>query len=128
MRTRGVRGATTAHANDAASISDATQELLRGMVEANHVSLEEVVSVLFTATDDLDAAFPAAAARALGPGWADVSLIDAAQMHVKGALPLCIRALMTIGTDTAQHGIRHIYLRGARALRPDIAQGEDTND
>ena len=116
---RGVRGATTVETNTAEAILEGTGELLRTMIEANAIDQERVASVLFTTTMDLNAAFPAVAARDLG--WTDIALLNAHEMAVPGALPRCIRILLHLNTDRTAKEIRHIYLREARKLRPDLA-------
>lgn len=116
---RGVRGATTVETNTAEAILEGTGELLRTMIEANAIEQERVASVLFTTTMDLNAAFPAVAARDLG--WTDIALLNAHEMAVPGALPRCIRILLHLNTDRSAREIRHIYLRDARKLRPDLA-------
>ncbi len=115
---RGVRGATVATENRADAILAATRELLEAMVAANQIEPGDVASALFTATPDLDAAFPAAAARSLG--WVDVPLLDAQEIDVPGGLARAIRVLLHWNTTTPQQAIRHIYLNGAEVLRPDL--------
>ncbi len=119
MPVRGIRGATTASANSREAILDATRELLTAIVEANQLHLDDVVSVTFTMTPDLDAAFPARAARDLG--WDDAALLDAQAPRVTGDLPRCIRVLIHWNTTRAADEIQHVYLRDARQLRPDRA-------
>ncbi len=116
---RGVRGATTVETNTAEAILNATTELLQTMVEANGIEQERVASVLFTTTMDLNAAFPAVAAREIG--WTDIALLNAHEMAVPGALPRCIRILLHLNTERTAKQIRHIYLREATKLRPDLA-------
>lgn len=118
MPVRGVRGATTVDNDTAAEIMQATRELLAAMVQANDIHSEDVAWALFTATPDVRAAFPARAAREMG--WMQVPLMDAVEMDVPGALPRCIRILLEWNTDLPQAAIRHIYLRDAVALRPDL--------
>jgi chorismate mutase len=118
MAVRGVRGATTVPSNDAQSIVVATQSLLREMLEANRIELEDLAAAHFTLTDDLDAAFPAYAARQMG--WEQVPLFDARQIPVPGSLPRCIRALLMWNTDVPQHSVIHVYQREAKRLRPDL--------
>ena len=120
MPCRGVRGATTAEADTAGAILSATRELLTQLIEANDLRPEEVASVIFTATPDLTAAFPAQAARELG--WTDVALLDAKEILVPGSLARCIRVLIHWNTDRAPHEIRHVYLGAARTLRPDLVE------
>jgi chorismate mutase len=117
MATRGVRGATTADANDAAEILERTLELLRILVDQNGILPEDVASAVFTVTDDLDAEFPALAVRAL-PGWEAVPLLCAREIAVPGSLGRGIRALLHWNTEKAQGEVRHAFLRGARQLRP----------
>lgn len=119
---RGVRGATTVERNDPREIVERTTALLREVVERNGIRPEEVASVIFTVTDDLDAEFPAQAARAL-PGWESVPLLCAREIPVPGALDGCVRVLVHWNTDRAQGDVRHVYLRGALKLRPDLGEG-----
>lgn len=115
---RGVRGATTVEVNTAEAILAATSELLQRLIQANEIEQENVASVLFTTTMDLNAAFPAVAARELG--WTDIALLNAHEMAVPGALPRCIRILLHLNTPRSAREIRHIYLRDAIKLRPDL--------
>ena len=124
MACRGIRGATTAEENSALAILDATRQLLIRMVAANRVDSVDVASAIFTVTPDLTAAFPARAAREMG--WRHVPLLDAQEMAVPGSLPRCVRVLMLWNTDRSQEEIRHVYLRGAGVLRPDLQ--EDGSD
>ncbi|MGQ9600321.1 MAG: chorismate mutase [Anaerolineae bacterium] len=119
MPCRGVRGATTVEVNSADEILAATRELLFHLVAANNMAAEDVASALFTVTPDLTAAFPAQAARELG--WRHVALLDAQEVPVPGSLPRCIRVLIHWNTEKDQAAIRHVYLRGAAGLRPDLS-------
>lgn len=119
MTVRGIRGATTAVANTREAILDATRELLVAMVQANDLRVPDIASVLFTMTFDLNAVFPARAARDLG--WTNVALLDAQAPKVDGDLPRCIRVLIHWNTERAATKIRHVYLREAQKLRPDHA-------
>lgn len=123
MACRGVRGATTVGANEREAILTAARELLETMAEANGIQPEDLAAVLFTCTPDLTAAFPAEAARSLG--WTHVPLLDAQEVPVPGSLPRCIRILMLWNTERPQQEVRHVYLRDARSLRPDLAQPLD---
>ncbi|MFO7173329.1 MAG: chorismate mutase [Bacillota bacterium] len=114
---RGIRGATTVEANDAEAILSATEELLAEMARQNGLHPEDIASVFFTVTPELDATFPAEAARRLG--WHNVPMLCATEIPVPGSLPMCIRVLIHANTDRAQSEIRHVYLRRAVALRPD---------
>ena len=117
---RGIRGATTVAANDAAAITAGTFELLRVLRDLNGLRAEDIGYIWFTVTPDLDAAFPADAARA-GLGWTDVPLICGREIPVPGALGMCVRVLIAWNTTRAQRDVRHAFLRGARALRPSWA-------
>lgn len=117
---RALRGATCLQQDDAAEMRSAVVELLREMFDRNSVSNDQLVSILFTATPDLHSAFPAAAARELD--LADVPLICAQELDVAGAMQKVIRVLVHVNTDLARADIKHVYLRGAEALRQDIAQ------
>lgn len=118
MHIRGIRGAVTVETNTERAILDATRGLLEEMVRANDVATHEIAAVLFTTTWDLNAAFPAEAARQLG--WDAVALMSGAEIDVPGALPRCIRVLMLWNTPRAQEEIVHVYLHEAEALRPDL--------
>lgn len=117
---RAVRGATCLTANSADEMRDAVVELLREMLERNAIPLDSLVSVLLTSTPDLTCAFPAAFAREIG--MIDVPLICAQEIDVEGALPRVVRVMMHAEVDTPRSDIKHVYLRGAEALRRDIAQ------
>lgn len=118
MLCRGIRGAITVDANTSQAVLDATAELLTAMIEANSIRPEDVASVIFTATPDLNAEFPALAARCLG--WNDVALLCGQEMAVPGSLAMCLRVLLHVNTDKSAEEIAHVYLRGAQALRPDL--------
>jgi chorismate mutase len=118
LMVRGVRGATTAAANDADSIRDAAYELMQALIEANGIDQEHVASVMFTTTPDLNATFPAAAARLLG--WTQVALLGAQEIDCPNGVPLCIRVLIHWNTDKSLSEIRHVYMHGAQRLRPDL--------
>ena len=123
MICRGVRGAVTAKENTPQAIITASQTLLRGLAEANGISFQDVASIIFTTTPDLNAAFPAEAARLMGEN--DVALLCTQEMGVEGSLPYCIRALIHWNTDKEAHEIVHLYLGEAQRLRPDrIVEGE----
>ncbi|MGC1377821.1 MAG: chorismate mutase [Anaerolineales bacterium] len=117
---RGVRGATTVNEDQAEPMLAATQELLEAILAANPgMRTEDIASVIFTLTNDLCSAFPALAARRIG--WSSVPMMCAREIPVPGSLPCCIRVLVHWNTDTPQNDIRHIYLREAVKLRPDLA-------
>jgi chorismate mutase len=119
MLVRGFRGATTVDANTREEILGATAELLDELVRANDIQRDHVASIIFTTTPDLNAEFPAVAARAAG--WTDVALMCGHEMGVPGSLQRCVRILMHVNTELGVDQVKHIYLRGARALRPDLA-------
>jgi chorismate mutase len=119
---RGLRGATTVPENDAAAMLAATTELLQSLIQANDLREEEIASVFFTVTPDLDAVYPAVAARQLG--WTQTALLCVQEMTVPGSLPHCIRVLIHWNTERSSQELQHVYLRGARALRPDWAGGQ----
>lgn len=118
MACRGIRGATTVDADVANEILIATRQLLLRMVEANHVAVPDIASIIFTVTQDLTEAFPAQAARELG--WRHVPLLDAQEVPVPGSLLRCVRVLMLWNTDRSQGEVQHVYLRDAESLRPDL--------
>ncbi|AFZ52842.1 chorismate mutase [Cyanobacterium aponinum] len=117
-KVRAIRGATTADANTIESMREAVAELLTEIETRNQLDYEEIISVIFTVTSDLDATFPAAIARE-NPQWENVPLLDLQQMQVRGSLEKCIRVLIYFNTDKPQAEIYHPYLRKARNLRPD---------
>lgn len=120
MPCRGVRGATTADANTPEAILHATRQLLALLIRQNGMREEDVASVIFTTTSDLNAEFPALAARQLG--WLDVALICVHEMDVPGALPRCIRVLLHWNTAKAPGEIVHVYIKEAARLRPDRSE------
>ena len=117
---RGIKGATTVERNTREDILAATTELLQLMVEHNDVDPDDVASALFTTTADLNAEFPAVAARRIG--WTEVPLCCAHELDVPGSLRMCLRILLHINTDKAARDIVHIYHRGAKVLRPDLVE------
>ena len=125
MAVRGVRGATTVDSNDAPSIVLATQALLQKMLEVNGMKTEDLAAAYFTVTEDLDAAFPASAARQIG--WDHVPLLDARQLPVPGSLPRCIRVLLLWNAEVSQSSVIHVYQREARGLRPDLESSIHTD-
>ena len=119
MPCRGIRGAVCVEVNEAGAIVAATRELLEQMALANEIAVADVASVTFTATLDLDTAYPARAAREMG--WTTVPLLCMQEMAVASSLPRCIRVLIHWNTERSAEQVRHIYLGKARALRPDLA-------
>jgi len=120
MSVRGVRGATTADENSREEILTATRQMLALLIRRNGIDPEDVASATFSTTTDLNAEFPALAARQLG--WIDVPLLCGHEMAVPGSLSRCIRVLIHWNTAKSQQEIQHIYVRGAEALRPDVQQ------
>ncbi len=116
-----VRGAVQVHENRAEAVREATARLLAALVDRNALRPESIVSAIFTATPDLDADFPAHAARLLG--WTDVPLLGAMEMAVPGALPRVVRVLLTVQGVPAGRRLVPVYLGGAAALRPDLSEG-----
>ena len=119
MYCRGVRGATTVDANTRDEILSRTRQLLALMIRQNDISPEDVCSATFSATVDLDAEFPALAARQLG--WLDVPLLCTNEVDVPDSLRKCIRVLAHWNTDKPQAEIQHVYIRDAVNLRPDLS-------
>lgn len=119
-RVRGLRGATTVSQNSAAAIAEAVDELLNILETENQLDPAEIVSTTFSVTPDLDALFPASVARRR-PGWEHVPLLDVQHMQVVDSLERCIRLLIHLNTSMPQHALRHVYLRRAAQLRPDLA-------
>jgi chorismate mutase len=116
---RGVRGATTAEENTREAILEATRDMLERLVAANGIRPEDIASAIFSTTTDLTAEFPAVAARQLG--WADTALMCTHEMAVPGSLPRCVRVLVHWNTSRRTDEIVHVYIRGARTLRPERA-------
>ena len=120
MAVRAIRGAVQVDANEAAAILEGTSELVTEVMARNQLIPADVISVVFSATTDLNAEFPALAARKLG--FQDVPLLCCAEIDVPGAMPRVVRLMMHVETAAPREGIQHVYLRGAAALRLDIAQ------
>jgi chorismate mutase len=122
MPVRGIRGATTADRNEASAIVEPTLELLRELVRLNGLDPEEIAFAYFTTTPDLDAEFPALAARQLG--WVDVPLLCGHDLAVRKPNPRgvdrCVRVLLLYNTERRQREMRHAYLRGATAIKEDL--------
>jgi chorismate mutase len=123
MRLRGIRGATTVSANTREAILDATLELLTAIIDANGVRREDVASVFFSTTTDLNADFPAVAAR-VHMGWTDIALMCGHEMDVPGSLPMCLRILMHVNTSKQASELTFVYLRGAEVLRREPVADE----
>ena len=120
MAVRAVRGAVQVDGDDRAEILAGTTDLVTEVMTRNELTTDDVISVIFTATPDLTAEFPALAARKLG--FQEVPLLCASELSVPGAMPRVVRLMMHVETSKPRSAIQHVYLRGAAALRLDIAQ------
>lgn len=119
MWCRGIRGATTVDSNTVEDMLKASKELLQMMIDANGIKPEDVACAIFTTTSDLNAAFPATAARQLG--WADVALLCSDEIDVPGSLRGCVRILILWNTERSADEIVHVYIKGASNLRSDLS-------
>lgn len=115
-----LRGAITLDADTRDQVVDKTQRLVKEMLARNEVDHDDIVSIIFTATGDVTAEFPAAAARAMGLG--DVPLLCARELDVRGGTERCVRVLMHFTTEKRRDQLRHVYLEGARGLRDDLPE------
>ena len=120
MYCRGIRGATTVEQNEREQILAATTELLQLLIGRNDLRSEDVASAIFTVTEDLDAEFPALAARKLG--WTEVALICTREIPVPNSLGKCIRILLLVNTTRTAAEMEHVYIRGAVDLRPTLSK------
>ena len=119
MRCRGIRGATTVDSNTKEDILEATTELLQELIDSNEMEPEDIACAIFTTTADLNAEFPAAAARELG--WTNVALLCSQEIDVPGSLQSCLRILILYNTQKSADEIVHVYTRGATVLKADLA-------
>jgi chorismate mutase len=117
---RALRGATTVDEDTADQVQDRTKALVAAMLERNAVDHDDLISILFTATDDIHSLFPATAARELGLG--DVPLICARELDIVGSTPRCIRVLLHCSTPRKRDELHHVYLEGAKGLRDDLPE------
>jgi chorismate mutase len=120
MRLAALRGATTCDEDSVEEIDRKTQTLVKEMLSRNDVSHDDIVSIIFTATDDLVSQFPATAARAIGLG--DVPLICARELGIAGSKPRCVRVMMHCYTERSRDELHHVYLEGAKSLRDDLPE------
>ena len=120
MACRGVRGATTVNSNSREEILEETRKLVALMIRFNEIQTVDVCSAIFTVTSDLNAEFPALAARQLG--WLDVPLLCSYEVDVPGSLRHCVRVLVHWNTDKSQQQIIHVYVKEAQRLRPDLSK------
>lgn len=118
MFCRGIRGATLVAANTKEDILIATKELLQKMIDSNQIEKETIACVFFTTTSDLDAEFPALAARQLG--WTEVALLCSREMDVSHSLSRCLRVLILFNTEKKSYEIVNVYIKGAEALRQGL--------
>lgn len=121
MTSRGIRGAITVEANTRAAIVENTEVLLTKMLEANELALDDIACAFFTTTRDLNAEFPAVAARKIG--WGMVPLMCGHEMEVPGSLQSVVRVMLLANTEKRPDEITHIYLKEAQSLRPEMADG-----
>ncbi|WIW69954.1 chorismate mutase [Anaerosinus gibii] len=117
---QGIRGAITVGENKKEIIFEAVQDLLNQLVEKNDLALSDIGAAIFSATPDLNAAFPAAAARKIG--WNLVPLFGTQELDVENGLDMCVRVLLLVNTDKKQEEIAHVYLGESNCLRPDLAK------
>ena len=117
---RALRGATTVDVDDEAHVHERTIALLDAMCERNGVDHDDIISILFTATDDIHSAFPAGGARTAGLG--DVPLICARELDIEGGTPRCLRIMMHLSTERSRAELHHVYLEGAKGLRDDLPE------
>ena len=120
MRLLALRGATTCEENSKSEIEAKTQKLVAEMLDRNAIAHGDLVSIIFTATDDITSEFPATAARALGLG--DVPLLCARELAIAHGMPRCVRVMMHLYSDRRRDELHHVYLEGARGLRDDLPE------
>lgn len=126
VRTRGVRGANSVKENSREAIRAATKELLSRMIDDNQLDPADIASIFLTATEDIDADFPAYAARDMG--LLKVPLLCAREISVPNSMPRLIRILIHVNTEKTQDEIKHQYLGETKKLRPDLCKGEPNDD
>lgn len=122
MAIRGLRGATTVDKNDSAEILTATKELLEILIKNNTIEVDDIASIFFSVTRDLDAVFPAKAAREMG--FTHTPMLCLNEIDAKDSVPLCIRILLHVNSTKSQADIKPVYLKGAIKLRPEFAANE----
>lgn len=122
MAIRGIRGAITVKKNEKDDIAFATEMLLEKIVSLNKLKVEDIASVIFSVTTDLDKEFPAIAARELG--WLYTPLMCTIEIPVEGSIKKCIRVLLHVNSEKRQNEMKHVYLEGAQKLRPDLSSKE----
>lgn len=120
LAVRALRGATTIDVDTVEQISERVQALVTQMLDRNGVTHDDLISIVFTATDDIHSIFPATAARGVGLG--DVPLLCARELEIEGGTPRCIRVLMHLTTERCRAELHHVYLEGAKGLRDDLPE------
>ena len=120
MAVRALRGATTVDADTPEQLNERVQALVTAMLDRNGVDKDDLISIVFTATEDITSMFPATAARGVGLG--DVPLLCARELSIEGSTPRCVRVLMHLSTERARDELHHVYLEGARGLRDDLPE------
>lgn len=115
---RAIRGAITVDSNDRQDILNATDELLRALIKENSLVKEDIISIIFSVTSDLNAVFPAVAARQMG--LTDIAMMCTHEVDVPGSLRRCIRVMMHFNTEKSNAELKYIYLKDAKKLRPDL--------
>lgn len=118
MKIYSIRGATTVEENNEASIRRETIALLKNIIESNNLNKSDIYNVLFTCTRDIDKVYPAKFAREVG--FSDIPLMCFQEMHVQGSLKMCIRVMINVCTENEVGKIKHVYLKRAKKLRPDL--------
>ena len=122
MALTGIRGATTVDVNNKENIWSAAQLLMTKLMSANRLKCEQIGAAIFSSTEDLTAAFPTTGVRQL-PSFSMIPMFDTREPAIEGSLPMCIRVLLLTDVEREVPDICHVYLKGARALRPDLAKG-----
>lgn len=120
MSVRAIRGAITVENNTRDEILTATKTLLSEMIAANNIVKDDMIGIFFTMTNDLDECYPAVAAREMG--YTDIPLVCYAELNIKNSLQKCIRILLQFNTDKENVQLKHIYMKGAKVLRPDLVE------
>lgn len=120
MQQRGIRGAITIEQNTVEEVRSATKELISELKKANGYREEDISNVIFTLTEDINCIYPAKIAREEFEEWKNVPMVCFNEMKIENSLKKCLRILITINTDKKQNEVKHVYLRGAKVLRPDI--------
>ncbi len=122
LNVRAIRGATTVDHDEPEHIADRVEAMIRTLLDRNQLASDSLISLLFSATSDIHATFPATVARARVPALADVPLMNMAELDITGALPRCIRVMVHATTPVAREDVQHVFLEGAVVLRPDLAR------